>query len=224
MKLQKITALALLLALFALLLTGCYQIKAATPDEIFGSYELTTYTKTTVKKTEPAATEPADDGKTSDGNTSDGNTAEEPAPESTSETEDMLKTKGVVSYLVVCNSAKGYYYYKDDETPAACYEVTIRLTESSEENEKGKFTYLEFAYGDRTVKLGIRGPGFFRSTNLNATDTKWSGSLLNGTLHSTGNTHTVFTRRNKTTDLSFLEKKVGKVTVIPAPAAENEAE
>ena len=194
MKTMKRTiALCLLLALFAAALTGCYQIRAAEPDQIYGTYELVTYTHSVTKE----------------------NTGETAEGESNTETENMIETHGITSYLVVIDSENGYYYYKDNETPAVCYKVSISLLESSDEEEKGKYTYLTFSYGNESVKLGIVAPsGIFSSkTRLNVTHPEWRGNLIAGNVRYAGSTHTVFSRVNKATNLSYLEKQVGKVTI-----------
>ena len=145
------------------------------------------------------------------------------------EAEDLIEQKHIVCWLVVSDIAQGYYYYRDDETDAYCYAVELRLTTSTDEEDFGKYTYLEYRLGETTdwFKLGVRSSSFFRKTSLNSTLPTWSGNLFKGNAHISYSTHTVFQKKSGATDLSYLKKKVGEVTVShftpPQPESESES-
>lgn len=132
-KLTSVVLLAVLVASLAVLFTGCYRVNPAPIGDVYGTYELTTYTRTY----------PLKEG------------------EEKAETVDFLRDYGAKSYLVVKDDGYGYYFYADKETELYGKEVKITLEESTDEEKAGLISYVKYDFdGEHGDRLGVNQKNF----------------------------------------------------------------
>lgn len=132
-KMTSVVLLTVLVASLAVLFTGCYRVNPAAAEDVYGTYELTTYTRTyPVKEGEDEA-----------------------------EKIDFLKDYGAKSYLVVKDDGYGYYFYADKETELYGKEVKITLEESTDEEKAGLIAYVKYDFdGEHGDRLGVNQKNF----------------------------------------------------------------
>lgn len=116
------------LATLAVAFTGCYSVHPAPKGDVYGTYELTTYTRTY----------PVKDG--------------EDEPEVINFVEDY----GAKSYIVVGEDGFGYYFYSDKETELFGKEIKITLEETTNEEKAGRIAYVCYDVdGEKGDRFGV---------------------------------------------------------------------
>lgn len=106
------------LLLCALFQGGCYLTNSQKMSDVKGTYLLTTY-----KRTEKHYENIKED-------------------KIVTTVTDEIENRGLVRYLVISGENKGYYVYKDNETPAYTYE--IQLNYQADEEDSGKYNYVGY--------------------------------------------------------------------------------
>ena len=112
--------------------------------------------------------------------------------------------KGIESYLVISEEGKGYYIYKDNNTPLYCVETSVNFIESEE--ERGKYEYVEMDMEVKPLasKMGYRN-GYLNIGVMDFTyvdKIKYEGML-----------YTDYKKVNKDQSLSYILKKFPDISV-----------
>lgn len=177
--------------LFSILvmLTGCYPSKPTTMKNLVGTYKLETWTRSYTE-------ERADDGSTI--------------------THDYVAEDGIEAYLVITQDGKGYYIYKDNNTPLIAKETKIEYI--YDDDEPGKVKEIVYTTG------GISGTNYnpaYGAERLGVYYT-WREKKLSYTMPAVfGRTYSQtsrYSKVDKATDLSYVQKKLGQ-TIRTAPYA-----
>lgn len=119
---------------------------------------------------------------------------------------DMIGRKGIEAYLVVPESGRGYYVYKDNDTP-----VSVRYADiifHPDEEKPNRYSQVEYAVdGDeKSYKCGNTGGALNYSElgfkSVKPIETYWKS--------------TAWTREDRAQDLSYVEDQLGDLPeVIP---------
>lgn len=64
------------------------------------------------------------------------------------EATDLIAKNGIVCYVVLDGSEKGYYVYGDDDTPVNCKEIRVEYTRSSDDDNKINSVQFYFSLTD----------------------------------------------------------------------------
>ena len=181
-----LATLSLFVILSAVVLSACYVSNPATLDNVVGTYELDTYTRT-----------PKADGET------------------TYDSINMIEKYGIKAYLVLKENGRGYYVYKDNETPLYAKEIIVTYKYDSDELVES--IYYNAGVSDKgdgypgkgEEDLGVnfkkkrkRLAYNFPAIKIGAIDRQFSQ-----TVH--------YEKVSDKTDLSYVKGKLGNVSVAP---------
>ena len=115
--------------------------------------------------------------------------------------EDYIARDSMELYIVIKNDGKGYYVYKDKDTPLHCGEITCRFTTNQEDSSI--YDYVEILFSQNVSeyhKLAINGK------NLNSQKTKWKPiNKIGDPLEIDYYIDVDFMKVDNATDLSYLE-------------------
>ena len=129
-----------------------------------------------------------------------------------------LEERGMILYVVIRADGTGYYAYRDNENEGSRGDVRCRFTQDPEKS--GYYEYVEINFtgeNDGYKKLGIYSKLFDK--NLNSNQPKYGGSILDGTYGIKYYVYVVFERVSRKTDLSYIEKALGKAEIRPYGAS-----
>ncbi len=183
---------------------GCYKTNPATMNDLVGTYELTLFTR----------------------RYTDENVKREGEEDKPEIIHDYIQEKGITAYLVVGSEGKGYYVYKDNQTPVSAAEVKIQYnyeekTEGEGENattvKTDNIKTLRYFDGKDRAKdypgAGEESLGFDnKNKSLNVTYNAYNGIILKR-----NNTQRVdYKKVDSATNLSYVERKLGqKLRIVP---------
>lgn len=127
---------------------------------------------------------------------------------------DQIKQEGIVAYLVIKDDGTGYYAYKSDKVALKVEAIKIKYVYDEEETNKVK--EISFTNGQETSSKDIPGCGYetlglyfklFKKT-LNQSHPAVFGKKTS--------TSVTYTKVSSKSDLSYVEKKMGKLPEVLA--------
>lgn len=129
--------------------------------------------------------------------------------------EDVLAEKGIVMYIIVRADGTGNYYYKDNSTDLYSSEIRCKFTQDTE--EAGKYSYVEIDFDGRGeyVKFGVFAQLFELGTTLSSHEYVFGGNIFEGTYGIEYTISATFTRVDKATDSSYVDKNLDDPVSLP---------
>lgn len=181
-------AVAMVLFIAVFVMASCYLSRPAEEESVEGTYELFVFTRT-----------PRSD------------LVEEGAENTTV---NLIETKGITAYLVLKGDGRGYYVYKDNQTPLFAREV--RVTFDYEDEDKTIVEEIHYSWDSSIGGDGWPGKGK-ESLGVNFKDSKkiLAFNLPAGDSWLINREYSQTVRYQKVsdkTDLSYVFSKVGEVS------------
>jgi len=129
-----------------------------------------------------------------------------------STTEDEIAAQGMRCYMVVTASGNGWFAYEDNDTPLFYAELKLRFIADTQEPSKYAYVEVSFKEPNKWHKLGVN----VSAKNLNSRQAEMKGNIIDGNYGVDYYIDVAFTRKAKSTDLSYVEKQLGAAqTVLP---------
>lgn len=127
---------------------------------------------------------------------------------SDSDVEDLIEKREITAYLVITSSGSGYFVYEDNEVDFTAQTVSLKYTYDSDEPEK--VTSIEVSDVNKFSDNKI---GWYNSLRVNYQGRKecylTCTKIAFGSISSSSGS-TTYTRVDKATDLSYVQKQLGK--------------
>ena len=168
--------------LVSLSLTSCYMSNPASLDDVIGTYVLKSYTRSYEEKSNDGA-------------------------ETTTTTHDLIKENDITAYLVIDETGKGYYIYKDKERALSCTEIRVQYTYSMEDQS----LVASLTYSDGLSTSGDGYPGKGRESlgvnfrTFSKTLTYTYAKIFNRTYSQS----VTYEKKSSDTNLKYVNKALG---------------
>ena len=130
---------------------------------------------------------------------------------------DWLTERGIKLIMVIRSDGTGYYGYTDNNKAPHISELRCRFTRDTEDNDKYQYVEIDFEGNGEYCQLGINADR--KTQKLNYSTIKWKGNVIQNGLQVDYHINVTFTRIDKATDRSVLDKHFAGAPVIPFGAS-----